>query len=70
MAALTQEFVQKQEENKRREATPGSSSSTRRPTPQNTYVFPPVTMLAESPQGNPAAETEELQTNGGCWWTP
>ena len=64
VAALTQEFVQKQEENKRREATPGEQFQYQAADPQNAYVFPPVTMLAESPQGNPAAETEELQTNG------
>ena len=64
VAALTQEFVQKQEENKRREATPGEQFQYQAADPQNAYVFPPVTMLAESPLGNPAAETEELQTNG------
>ncbi len=31
---------------------------------QQTYCFPPVTMLAQSPRVNPALETEELQTNG------
>ncbi|WP_322173329.1 FtsK/SpoIIIE family DNA translocase [Acutalibacter caecimuris] len=31
---------------------------------QNTYCFPPVTMLAVSPQADHAKETEELQTNG------
>lgn len=28
------------------------------------YCFPPVSMLKESPKGDPAKETEELQTNG------
>ena len=32
--------------------------------PAKAYCFPPVTMLAVSPHGNPALETEELQTNG------
>ena len=47
-----------------REATPQEQFQYRAAQPQSAYCFPPITMLAESPQGDPAAETEELQTNG------
>lgn len=62
---LTQEFLRKQEENDRREATPEQRALYQAADQmKNTYCFPPITMLADSPQVNPAAETEELQTNG------
>ena len=64
VAALTEEFIQKREEGKRREATPQEQFQYQAAQPQSAYCFPPITMLAESPQGDPAAETEELQTNG------
>ena len=64
VAALTEEFLQKREEGKRREATPQEQFQYQAAQPQSAYCFPPITMLAESPQGDPAAETEELQTNG------
>ncbi len=32
----------------------------------NTYIFPPVSMLAQSANSNPAQEAEELQNNGNA----
>lgn len=64
VAALTEEFLQKREEGKRKEATPAQQLQYQAAQPQSAYCFPPITMLAQSPQGDPAAETEELQTNG------
>ena len=61
---LTEKFMEQKERNDRREATLPSSFSTKRQGPAKAYCFPPVTMLAVSPHGNPVQETEELQTNG------
>lgn len=62
---LTQEFMKKKEENDRREATSEQQALYNAAEQMaNTYCYPPVTMLAESPHTNPMEETEELQTNG------
>lgn len=62
---LTQEFLKKKEANDRREATSQQQALYNAADQMtNTYCFPPVTMLAESPHANPAEETEELQSNG------
>lgn len=62
---LTEKFLKKQEESGRREATPEQIALYQASEQVKiAYCFPPITMLAESPLVNPAAETEELQTNG------
>ena len=62
---LTEKFMEQKEKNDRKEATPLQQALYTGAEPSKTaYCYPPVTMLAVSPQGNPALETEELQTNG------
>lgn len=62
---LTREFMEKKAESERREATAEQRALYQAAEQMQTaYCFPPVTMLSASPQSNPAAETEELQTNG------
>lgn len=62
---LTEKFMEQKERNDRKEATPLQQALYTGAEPSKTaYCYPPVTMLAVSPQGNPALETEELQTNG------
>lgn len=62
---LTEKFMEQREQNQRKEATPAQKAQYTGAEPSKTaYCFPPVTMLAVSPHGNPAQETEELQTNG------
>lgn len=62
---LTREFMEKKAENDRREAGSGERALYQAADQfQTAYCYPPITMLAESPKGNPAQETEELQTNG------
>lgn len=62
---LTEKFMEQREQNDRKEATPAQQALYTGAEPAKVaYCFPPVTMLAISPQGNPALETEELQTNG------
>ena len=65
VSSLTREFMEKKAENDRKEAT-GEQRALYQAAEQfqNTYCFPPITMLAESPHVDPAQETEELQTNG------
>lgn len=60
---LTQAFNQRKEEEEKRETAPiqqAVSSVAEQPA----YCFPPVSMLSTTEAGNPAKETEELQTNG------
>ena len=61
---LTEKFMEQKERNDRKEATPAQMAAYQAAEPAKAYCFPPVTMLAVSPHGNPALETEELQTNG------
>ena len=62
---LTKEFMEKKEENDRREATAEQRALYQSvEQSQVEYCYPPVTMLAQSPYSDPAQETEELQTNG------
>ena len=61
---LTEKFMEQKERNDRREATPAQQLQYQTAEPAKAYCFPPVTMLAVSPHGNPVQETEELQTNG------
>ena len=61
---LTEKFMEQKERNDRREATPAQQLQYQTAGPAKAYCFPPVTMLAVSPHGNPVQETEELQTNG------
>lgn len=62
---LTQEFMRKKEENDRREATTEQQALYNTAEQmKNTYCYPPITMMAESPHTDPIQETEELQTNG------
>lgn len=62
---LTEKFMEQREKNDRKEATPTQQALYTGAEPAKVaYCFPPVTMLAVSPHGNPALETEELQTNG------
>ena len=61
---LTEKFMEQKERNDRREATPAQQFQYQTAEPAKAYCFPPVTMLAVSPHGNPVQETEELQTNG------
>ena len=61
---LTEKFMEQKERNDRREATPAQQLQYQMAEPTKAYCFPPVTMLAVSPHGNPVQETEELQTNG------
>ncbi len=61
---LTEQFVKAKEENEKRETASLEQRNLYAAAEQWTYCFPPVTMLAQSDQGNPALETEELQTNG------
>lgn len=62
---LTAEFIKKHEEAEKREATPEQKMLYQAADEmENTYCFPPVTMLASGVKANPALETEELQTNG------
>ena len=62
---LTEKFMEQREKNDRKEATPAQQALYTGAEPAKVaYCFPPVTMLAVSPHGNPALETEELQTNG------
>ncbi|MGI6255194.1 MAG: DNA translocase FtsK 4TM domain-containing protein [Acutalibacter sp.] len=61
---LTTKFMEQKEQNDRKEATPAQQALYQAADPAKTYCFPPVSMLAVSPQGNPSQETEELQTNG------
>ena len=61
---LTEKFMEQKEQNDRKEATPAQLAQYQAAEPAKAYCFPPVTMLAVSPHGNPALETEELQTNG------
>ena len=62
---LTEKFMEQRQENDRKEATPLQQALYTGAEPAKiVYCTPPVTMLAVSPQGNPALETEELQTNG------
>lgn len=62
---LTREFMEKKAENDRREATTEQQALYQAAEQmKSAYCFPPVTMLAASPRTDPAAETEELQTNG------
>ena len=56
--------MEQKERNDRREATPAQQFQYQTAEPAKAYCFPPVTMLAVSPHGNPVQETEELQTNG------
>lgn len=63
VARVTEEFMQKKAENDRREATPQQQFAYQS-AEEFQYCTPPITMLAESPHGDPARETEELQTNG------
>ena len=65
VSSLTREFMEKKAENDRKEAT-GEQRALYQAAEQfqNTYCFPPITMLAESPHVDPTQETEELQTNG------
>lgn len=58
---LTESFLEEKAENDRRETMAVAPAEG---PPQPAYIYPPVTMLAASPHGNPAQETEELQTNG------
>ena len=61
---LTTKFMEQKEQNDRKEATSAQQALYQAADPAKTYCFPPVSMLAVSPQGNPSQETEELQTNG------
>ncbi len=61
---LTEKFMEEKEQKDRKEATPAQVTQYQAAEPVKAYCFPPVTMLAVSPHGNPAMETEELQTNG------
>ena len=61
---LTKKFMEEKEQKDRKEATPAQVTQYQAAEPVKAYCFPPVTMLAVSPHGNPAMETEELQTNG------
>ncbi len=61
---LTEQFVRSKEENEKRETASLEQRNLYTAAEQWTYCFPPITMLAPSVQGNPALETEELQTNG------
>lgn len=62
---LTEDFLQRREENDRRENSSDLSSLYHSADQLKTaYCFPPVTMLSASPHSDPAQETEELQTNG------
>lgn len=61
---LTEKFMEQKEQNDRKEATPAQQAQYQAAEPAKAYCFPPVTMLAVSPHGNPALETEELQTSG------
>ena len=61
---LTEKFMEEKEQKDRKEATPAQVIQYQAAEPVKAYCFPPVTMLAVSPHGNPAMETEELQTNG------
>lgn len=62
---LTEEFLKKKEESDRREATPAQQALYNAAEQMaNTYCYPPITMLSESPHANPIQETEELQSNG------
>lgn len=61
---LTEKFMEQKQQNDRKEATPAQQAQYQAAEPAKAYCFPPVTMLAVSPHGNPALETEELQTNG------
>ena len=61
---LTQRFIEEKERNDRKEATPAQMAQYQAADAAKAYCFPPVAMLAASPHGNPAQETEELQTNG------
>lgn len=63
---LTNQFVKETEREKSLEASPEQKNAymAAMSSEQQTYCFPPVTMLSQSPQVNPALETEELQTNG------
>ena len=46
------------------EATPAQEFQYQAADPAGAYCFPPLTMLAQSPQVDHAKETEELQSNG------
>lgn len=61
---LTEKFMEQKQQNDRKEATPAQQAQYQAAEPAKAYCFPPVTMLAVSPHGNPTLETEELQTNG------
>ena len=61
---LTTKFMEQKERNDRKEATPAQQALYQGADAAKAYCFPPVSMLAVSPQGNPSQETEELQTNG------
>lgn len=62
---LTQEFMRKKEENDRIEASFEQQALYMAAEQMaNTYCYPPITMMAESPHVDPIRETEELQTNG------
>lgn len=61
---LTEKFMEEKEQKDRKEATPAQVTQYQAAEPVKAYCFPPVTMLAVSSHGNPAMETEELQTNG------
>lgn len=62
---LTEKFMREKEEKDRREATVEQQLLYNAAEQMaNTYCYPPVSMLAESPYVDPIQETEELQTNG------
>ena len=51
---LTEKFMEQKERNDRKEATPAQMAAYQAAEPAKAYCFPPVTMLAVSPHGNPA----------------
>ena len=62
---LTTKFMDQKQQHDRKETMSGPQQALYQAVdPVKAYSFPPVSMLALSPQGNPSQETEELQTNG------
>lgn len=61
-----EEFMKKKEEADKKEVASSAQIALYQESKgkENTYIFPPLTMLAAAKKADVAAETEELQTNG------